>query len=84
MLKGSKVNMVNTLDSNLNRVVQVYSLVCTPSSLRLYLYNLNYDLSPLSNEVNEGKDDISQTHVSQDLALQGDPALTHRVFNVPH
>jgi hypothetical protein len=49
----------------------------------LYLYNFNYDLSHLSNEVDEGEDDISQTRVGQDLALQGDSALTRRVFDVP-
>jgi hypothetical protein len=52
------------------------------------IYNLNYDLSPLSNEVHkgklEGKDDISQTCVGQDLALQQDDlAPTSRVFDVP-
>lgn len=73
-----------TLDSNLNQIaVRAYTLVCP--LLFLSLYNLIYDPSPLSNEVHKGKDDVSQTCVGQDLALQqGDSVPTGRVIDVPH
>ena len=75
------------LDLNLNRtVVRKFTTVCPLMSL--YIYNLKYDLSFLSNEVHkgnlEGKDDNSQTRVGQDLALPHDGlAPTNRVFDVP-
>jgi hypothetical protein len=77
---------LKTPDSNLNRIaVWAYTLVCP--LLSLYIYNLNHDLSPLSNEVHkdklESKDDISQTCVGRDLALQqGDSVPTSRLREV--
>ncbi|KAI0268934.1 hypothetical protein BGY98DRAFT_938053 [Russula aff. rugulosa BPL654] len=42
------------------------------------------DSSPLSNEVREDEDEVSQTRVAQDLALQQDDlAPTRRAFDVP-
>lgn len=79
MLKSPRNNL-KTPDSNLNRIVRAHSLVCALTSL--YLCNPNYILY---HEVHEGEDNISQTRIGQDLALQqGDLAPTHRVFNVPH
>jgi hypothetical protein len=68
MLKLLRDNL-KTPDSNLNQIaVWAYTLVCP--FLSLSIYNLNYDLSPLSNEVHKdklvSKDDISQTCVGQD------------------
>ena len=82
MLESSRGNL-KMLDSNLNRGVQVYSLVCTLTSP--HIYKPKYDSSPLSNEVHDGENDISQTRVgpAQELALQRDLASTRRIFDVP-